>query len=117
MLNKISNKKFNATLFARYIQKYDFFSGINIAAKTQDTTGDGVNDIVENARNGRTWNYGQLGGFTVDVNAGYNLTSNLYAGANISNLLNAKNREFVASPIIGTLLTLELKYNFNMFKK
>lgn len=112
-----ANKKFNATLFARYIEKYDFFSGINIAAKTQDTTGDGINDVVENARNGRTWNYGQLGGFTVDANAGYNLTKNLYAGANISNLLNAKNREFVASPIIGTLVTLELKYSFNMFKK
>jgi iron complex outermembrane receptor protein len=27
-----------------------------------------VNDIIEGARNGRTWNYGQLGGFTVDAN-------------------------------------------------
>lgn len=112
-----ANKKFNATLFARHVQKYDFFSGINIAAKTQDTTGDGVNDVVENARNGRTWNYGQLGGFTVDANAGYNLTDNLYAGVSVSNLLNAKNREFVASPIIGTLVSFELKYSFNMFKK
>tara|TARA_R110001592_G_scaffold38190_7_gene126288 strand:+ start:8427 stop:10889 length:2463 start_codon:yes stop_codon:yes gene_type:complete len=109
--------KFNATIFARWIEKYDFFSGINIAAKTQDTTGDGINDVVENARNGRTWNYGQLGGFTVDFNAGYSLTDKLYAGVSASNLLNAKNREFVASPIIGTLVSFELKYNFNMFKK
>jgi hypothetical protein len=42
-------------------------SGINIAKNT-DLNGDGVNDIIEGARNGRTWNYGQLGGFTVDAN-------------------------------------------------
>jgi hypothetical protein len=40
----------------------------SILQKTQDLNGDGVNDIIEGARNGRTWNYGQLGGFTVDAN-------------------------------------------------
>ncbi|TDU40085.1 iron complex outermembrane receptor protein [Gelidibacter sediminis] len=108
--------KFYGSIFGRYVQKYDFFSGINIAAKTQDLDGDGVNEIVENARVGRTWNYGQLGGFTVDANAGYNFTDNLSLGMSITNLFNAEVREFVASPVINTLISFELKYKINFFK-
>lgn len=112
------NKKgFYSTLFGRFTQKYDFFSGINIAAKTQDLNGDGTNDIIENARNGRTWNYGQLGGFTVDANLGYSFKNGLSLGANVTNLFNAEVREFVASPAIGTLVSLELKFTTNFFKK
>jgi iron complex outermembrane receptor protein len=107
-----SDGKYNATIFGRWVQKYDFFSGINIAAETQDTNGDGVDDVFENARNGRTWNYGQLGGFMVDVNGGYNVNKNIYIGASITNLFNAEVREFVASPVIGTLASLEFKYTF-----
>ena len=109
--------KFYAAAYGRYVQKYDFFSGINVAAKTQDQTGDGVNDLVENTRVGRTWNYGQLGGFTVDANAGYHFNDNLSLGVNITNLFNAEIREFVASPAISTLISFELKYNVNFFKK
>ncbi|MEO8773373.1 MAG: TonB-dependent receptor [Gelidibacter sp.] len=109
--------KFYAAAYGRYVQKYDFFSGINVAAKTQDQNGDGVNDIVENSRVGRTWNYGQLGGFTVDANAGYYFNDNLSLGVNITNLFNAEIREFVASPAISTLISFELKYNINFFKK
>lgn len=87
-----------------------------MAAKTQDLDGDGVNEIVENAQNGRTWNYGQLGGFTVDANAGYNFNDNLSLGLSITNLFNAEIREFVASPVIETLISLELKYNINFFE-
>jgi len=109
--------KFYGALFGRYVQKYDFFSGINVAAETQDQDGDGINEIVENAQVGRTWNYGQLGGFSVDANAGYNFNDNLSLGLSITNLFNAKNREFVASPIIETLVSFELKYKVNFFKK
>jgi iron complex outermembrane receptor protein len=63
-------------------------SGIILLQKTQDLNGDGVNDIIEGARNGRTWNYGQLGGFTVDANIGYYLTERL----SITNLSNAEVR-------------------------
>ncbi len=108
--------KFYGALFGRFVEKYDFFSGINVAAKTQDQDGDGVNEIVENAQNGRTWNYGQLGGFSVDANAGYNFNDELSLGLSITNLFNAKNREFVASPIIETLVSFELKYKMNFFK-
>lgn len=112
-----TNKKFYGAIFGRWIQDYDFFSGINVAAKTQDLNGDGVNEIVENARVGRTWNYGPLGGMVVDANFGYNVNDNISIGINATNLLNASIREFVASPEIGRLLSFELKYNFNAFKK
>lgn len=109
--------KFYGAVYGRYVQKYDFFSGINIAAKTQDLNGDGTNDIIEGARNGRTWNYGQLGGFTVDANAGYYLSDSLSLGVSITNLFNAKVREFVASPVISTLFNFEIKYNMDFFAK
>ncbi|MEM5565042.1 TonB-dependent receptor [Psychroserpens sp. AS72] len=109
--------KFYGAMYGRYVQKYDFFSGINVAAETQDQDGDGVNEIVENAQVGRTWNYGQLGGFTVDANAGYNFNDNLSFGLSITNLFNADIREFVASPVIETLVSFELKYTMNFFNK
>ncbi|RTY89761.1 TonB-dependent receptor [Flavobacterium sp. RSP46] len=111
-----NKNRFYGSMYARWIQKYDFFSGINIAAKTQDLNGDGTNDVIVNARKGRTWNYGQLGGFSVDANMGYNFANGLTLGVSVTNLLNAKNREFVASPIISTLYAFELKYNVNFFK-
>ncbi|WP_117880189.1 TonB-dependent receptor [Aureibaculum luteum] len=112
-----NKNKFYGTLYGRWVEKYDFFSGINIAAKTQDLDGDGTNDVFANAKNGRTWNYGQLGGLTIDANAGYYITDKFTVGASITNLFNAKNREFVASPIIGTLYSVELKYTVDFFKK
>ncbi|MGB5419567.1 TonB-dependent receptor domain-containing protein, partial [Algibacter sp.] len=111
-----NNGKFYGSMYGRYVQKYDFFSGINVAAETQDQDGDGVNEIVENTRVGRTWNYGQLGGFTVDANAGYNFSESLSLGLSITNLFNAEVREFVASPVIETLISFELKYKVNFFK-
>ena len=112
-----STPKWYGAIYGRYVQKYDFFSGINVAAKTQDLDGDGTIDVVENARVGTSWNYGQLGGFSVDLNGGYNFSNGMSVGANVTNLFNAKNREFVASPVIGTLVSLEFKYNINFFKK
>lgn len=107
--------KFYGAMYGRFVQKYDFFSGINVAAKTQDLNNDGINEIVEGARNGRTWNYGQLGGFTVDANVGYYATDRLSFGASFTNLFNAKVREFVASPVISTLFNLEMKYTIDFF--
>jgi len=112
-----AKSKFYGAMYGRFVQKYDFFSGINVAAETQDLDGDGVNEIVENARVGRTWNYGQLGGFTVDANAGYNFSESLSLGLSITNLFNAEIREFVASPVISPLVSFELKYKTNFFKR
>ncbi|GAB2714503.1 hypothetical protein GCM10011495_38560 [Hymenobacter frigidus] len=100
-----SGKKFFGSVFTRYVQAYDFYSGINVAAAANPTLG-----VRENARFGRTYNYGPLGGFTtVDVSAGYRLSSYLTASAQVVNLFDTKMREFVASPFIGRLYSAELK--------
>ncbi len=112
-----SKNKFYGSIFGRWVQDYDFFSGIYTAAETQDLNGDGVDDVIENARNGRSWNYGPLGGFTVDANVGYYITDELSVAASVTNLFNAEVREFVASPVIETLFSVELKYQVNFFKK
>ncbi len=89
-----------------------FFSGINVAAETQDLDGDGVNEIVENARVGRTWNYGPLGGFfNLDLTMGYKFSENWTLGASVTNILDSEVRQFVASPPIGRLYMVELKYH------
>lgn len=107
-----SSDKFYGSLYGRYVDQYDFFSGINIAAETQDLDGDGTLDIIENARNGRTWNYGPLGDFVnIDLNVGYHITKDLAVGASITNLFDSEVREFVASPTIGRLFQVELKYH------
>ncbi|WP_426059771.1 TonB-dependent receptor plug domain-containing protein [Hymenobacter sp. B1770] len=102
-----SGKKLFGSVFTRYVQAYDFYSGINVAAAANPTLG-----VRENARFGRTWNYGPLGGFTtVDVSAGYRVNSYLTASAQVVNLFDTKMREFVASPFIGRLYSVELKVN------
>ena len=109
--------KFFGSLYGRYVQEYDFFSGINTAAETQDLNGDGVNDVFENQRYGRTWNYGPLGGFfNLDLNVGYNFNENWTIGASVTNVLDSEVRQFVASPEIGRLFMVELKYHLPIGK-
>ncbi|MUP44575.1 TonB-dependent receptor [Gramella sp. BOM4] len=110
-----TGSKFFGSLYGRYVQEYDFFSGINIAAETQDLDGDGINEIVEDARVGRTWNYGPLGGFfNVDLTAGYKFNEKWTLGASITNLFDSEVRQFVASPAIGRLYLVELKFHLPM---
>lgn len=106
---------FFAGVLGRYVQKYDFFSGIYAAANTQNIEGI---QITENAKYGASsWNNGPLGGFMMDANAGYNFGNGISVGASATNLFNAKVWEFVGSPSIGTLVSLEVKYNINFFDK
>jgi iron complex outermembrane receptor protein len=114
-----NGSKFFGSLLGRWVEEYDFFSGNNIAAETQDLNGDGTVDIVEGTRTAPyNYNYGPLGGFiNFDLNLGYNITDNLTAGATITNLFNSEVREFVASPVIGRLFLVELKYQFGPIGK
>lgn len=113
-----STPTFFGAVYGRYVQKYDFFSGVSTAAKTQDLDGNGTIDITENSyyAAGRTWNYGQLGGFTVDMNAGHNFSNGMTVGANVTNLFNVDIREFAGSPFIKRLVSLEFRYQFDFFK-
>lgn len=103
-----------ATFSARYTSAYDFFSGNQISTGA----GKGKRGIVHagNSLNGRPRNYlknfdwGSLGGYTViDVGAGYRFNRMLSAGVNITNLLDAEQREFAGSPAIRRLIMFELK--------
>jgi iron complex outermembrane receptor protein len=104
--------KFFGSLFGRWVQEYDFFSGINVAAAANPDLIYAGSPVVENARVGRSFNYGPLGGFfNIDLSAGYRISDVFTASAQVTNLFNAEVREFVASPIIARLVSIELKVN------
>jgi outer membrane receptor for ferrienterochelin and colicins len=110
-LNYTKDKLF-ASLFGRWVQAYDFYSGINVAAATNTNLIYAGSPVVENARVGRSYNFGPLGGFfNLDLSLGYRVSELLTVSGQVTNLLNADVREFVASPIIGPLYSLELKVN------
>jgi len=51
-----------------------------------------------------------LGGFTIiDLSAGYKLNNMINLNMGITNLFNANQLEFVGSPYIGRLISVELK--------
>lgn len=105
--------KFYGTVFTRWVQAYDFFSGIMVAAATNKDLIYSGSPVVENARVGRNWNYGALGNFVnVDLGAGYRITETIVISAQVTNLFNAKVREFVGSPYIGRLIGTEIRVNF-----
>ncbi|MEW6701464.1 MAG: TonB-dependent receptor, partial [Bacteroidota bacterium] len=109
----INYPKFFGTIFTRWVQAYNFFSGINVAASADPNIVISGSKLVENARVGRSWNYGPLGGFVnVDLNAGYRFTEKITLSAQITNLFNTREREFVGSPFISRLFSVELRYNF-----
>lgn len=107
-----SGKKFFGSLFGRWVQAYDFFSGINVAAATNTSLIYAGSPVVEDARVGRSFNYGPLGGFfNLDLGLGYRINDYLTVSGQVVNVLNQDVREFVASPIIKPLYSLEVKIN------
>ena len=108
-----SKSRLFGSIFMRWVDAYDFFSGINVAAATNEELG-----IQENARVGRTWNYGPLGDFiNVDISAGYRFDQGLQISGQITNLFDSNIREFIASPAIGRMYSIELKMTVPPFKK
>jgi outer membrane receptor for ferrienterochelin and colicins len=71
----------------------------------------GINPINSQPRNYvKNFDWGALGGFTtVDISAGFKMSSTLSVGAGISNLFDTEQREFVGSPSIGRLFSFEIK--------
>ena len=100
------------SIFTRWVDEYDFFSGINVAASTDEDLIYGGSPVVEDQRVGRDFNDGPLGGFVnVDVSAGYRITDQFTIMGQVVNVLDSDVREFVASPAIGRLYTLQLRVN------
>lgn len=112
-----SGEKFFGSIFARWVQEYDYFSSFQIASRSYpDLLYRGV-PIIENARSADTYNYGPLGGFTtVDLSIGYRINEKFTVSAAASNLFNTELREFTAAPPTRGLYTLELKVNLPEIK-
>jgi iron complex outermembrane receptor protein len=109
----LSLPKYFGSVFLRWVEAYDFFSGINIAAKTNTNLVIGGDPVVENTRVFRDFNEGPLGDFVnVDLSAGYRILTGLTVAGHVTNLFDSKVREFVASPAIGRLFSAEMKYSF-----
>lgn len=108
-LNYTKNKFFG-NIFGRWVQQYDFFSGINVAAKTNTDLIYGGNQVIENKRVGTSFNNGPLGGFfNVDLGLGYKFGKYFTVSGQVVNLFNSEVREFIASPSISSLYSVELK--------
>jgi outer membrane receptor for ferrienterochelin and colicins len=109
--------KFFGSLFVRWVESYSFFSGINVASSTNNQIIVGGTPVVENARVGRNWNYGALGNFVnVDLSFGYKINKIVTVSGQVVNVFDSKVREFVGSPSIGRLFSLELKVNLPSIK-
>ncbi|NEM96478.1 TonB-dependent receptor [Pontibacter burrus] len=99
----LANNKLFLSLNLRYLPEFDFYSGSQIAAEK------GAGSRVP----GFNYNHGPLGGFTsVDLSGGYKLTNWSTLGASVSNLFNDEQREYVGSPVIGRLYSVELRFDF-----
>jgi iron complex outermembrane receptor protein len=113
--NKISSafnaryNKFYGTVFARWVQEYDFFSGRNVAAATNPENKYNGSPVIENQRVGTQWNYGPLGGFYLSLNGNYQITKMFNIGLFINNLIGEDNFEFVAVAPTETTFGVELK--------
>ena len=111
----ICKGKMFVNLSARWVQQYDLYSGNQIATAAgkgkRGLVYGGINPINNQPRNYvKNFNWGALGGFTsVDISAGVKLNPMLSLGAGVSNLFNVEQREFVGSPSISRLFSIELK--------
>lgn len=107
--------KMFVNLSGRWVQEYDMYSGNQIGtAAGEGKRGlvyGGINPINNQPRNYvKNFDWGALGGFTTfDISAGYRFNQMVSLGAGISNLFNTEQREFVGSPSIGRLFSIELK--------
>lgn len=107
----------------RWVESYDLYSGNQIGTKVgagkRGVVYGGINPLTNLPRNYiKNFNWGALGGFTTfDISTGVKLNSQLSIGAGISNVFNVKQLEFVGSPYIGRLFSLELKAHIPNSKK
>lgn len=106
---KLFKQKGFATVAARYVERYDFYSGSQISTKAGE--GNWGEILTPNGiRYAKNFNWGPLGGFTTfDVRAGYRLNTIITTAVNITNVLNTRQREFAGSPLIRRLISFELK--------
>lgn len=116
MLNfqKLCKQKMFANISARFVQRYDFYSGSQIGTEA----GKGKRGVVYGGLglNGqpryyyKNFDWGPLGDFiTVDLNTGYKFNEMVSVNMGITNLFDTRQIEFVGSSSIGRLIMFELK--------
>ncbi|HEV7332412.1 MAG TPA: TonB-dependent receptor [Flavisolibacter sp.] len=108
-IRDLLKQKLFITIATRWIEQYDFYSGNQIGT----AAGKGKRGIIS-IPNGlpllKNFDWGPLGGFTtVDLQAGYQFTTQSRVNLGITNLFNTEQIEFVGSPSIGRLIMVELK--------
>lgn len=111
----IAKGKMFINLSARWVQQFDMYSGSQVGT----AAGEGSRGRVYGGKNPITsadryyiknYDHGALGGFTtIDLSTGFHFSEMLSLGAGVSNLFNTTQREFVGSPSIGRLYSVELK--------
>ncbi|NOX37562.1 MAG: TonB-dependent receptor [Calditrichaeota bacterium] len=103
LMTDVFLRNLTTAITIRGVAEYDMVSGIHMASAT------GVGTRLS----GFNFNYGPLGGFTtVGISAGYRVNQVLTLGFSASNIFNVEQREFVGSPSIGRLMSLEARVSF-----
>jgi outer membrane receptor for ferrienterochelin and colicins len=105
----LCKQKVFANISARFTQQYDFYTGNQVST----SAGEGRRGIVYRGSlpaEIKNFDHGPLGGYAIiDIGAGYKISEMIGLNMNITNLFNAKQREFVGSPYIQRLIVFELK--------
>ena len=107
----------------RWVEQFDMYSGSQIATAagkgSRGVVYGGINPLNNQPRNYfKNFDWGPVGGFTTfDLSGGLKLNEMLSIGAGVSNLFNTSQREFVGSPEIGRLFSVELKAHIPNNKK
>ncbi len=120
----LAKGKMFINLSGRWVQEYNLYSGSQIGTKA----GEGKRGIIDRGINPATgtprtpliknFDHGALGGFTTfDISAGYRFTEFYSVGVGMSNIFDTEQKEFVGSPSIGRLYSIELKATLPSFLK
>lgn len=110
--------KLYVSIAARFVEQYDFYSGSQIGT----AAGKGRRGVIQRPNNLppllKNFDWGPLGGFTtIDLQLGYQITSQSQVNLGVTNLLNTRQIEFTGAPSIGRLLMAELKVHLPQKEK
>jgi len=114
-LQNLCKQKMFVNISARFTEQYDFYTGNHIGTEAgKGKRGKvywGDDPVTKQPRYYiKNFDWGPLGGFTIiDLSAGYKVNNMINLNMGITNLFNAKQLEFVGSPYIGRLISVELK--------
>ena len=107
--NLVKQKVF-INISARYVEEYDFYSGFQISTKAGEGKW-GVIETPDGRRYPKNFDWGPLGGTTIDIRAGYRLNDMVSVTAGVTNLFDAKVRQFAGSSYIRRLYQAEVRIN------